>query len=348
MQKTLSELAQTVGGKVIGDGNTQIKSITNIETPSKDALTFVTEEKFLKELTGKDFAAIIVPPSISQFEKPLIQCTNPKLAWARLLWVFHPARQFDGKSSDKAFIHPTAKIGAGTTIEPFAYVGENVVIGDKTVIRAGCYIDRNVIIGNETTLQPNVMVYENCRIGNKVILHAGVVLGADGFGYVMDAGKYFKVPQVGNVIIEDNVEIGANTTIDRATMGSTIIRSGAKLDNLVQIAHNCDIGEHTVASAQVGISGSCTVGKYVTLAGQVGLGDHCEIGDQAIIGAQAGLPTGKKIPPQSAFLGSPARPLEDMKKQFAAQLRSAETLKVVRDLVKRVEALESQNSKVKI
>ncbi|MBI4970634.1 MAG: UDP-3-O-(3-hydroxymyristoyl)glucosamine N-acyltransferase [Candidatus Omnitrophica bacterium] len=340
MQKTLSELAQIVGGKLIGDGNTLIKAITNIETPEKEALTFVTEEKFLGSLAGTTIAAVIVPPSISQFEKPLIQCPNPKLAWARLLWVFHPARAFDGKSSEKAVIHPTAKIGAGVTIESFAVIGENSVIGDRAVVRSGCVIDRNVQIGAETILQPNVMIYENCRVGNRVILHAGTVIGADGFGYVMDAGKYFKVPQLGNVVIEDDVEIGANTTIDRATMGSTIIRRGAKIDNLVQIAHNCDIGEHTVASAQVGISGSCTVGKYVTLAGQVGLGDHCEIGDQAIIGAQAGLPTGKKIPPQSAFLGSPARPLEDMKKQFAAQLRSAETLKVVRDLVKRVEALE--------
>lgn len=344
MQKTLAELAQIVGGEVIGDKNTVITAVTNIETPVKGGLTFITDEKNLEKLHGIEITAVLVPPSISQFEKPLIQCAHPKLAWAKLLWVFHPSRKFDGKSSEKAFVHPSAKIGKEVTIEPFAFVGENSVIGDRSVIRAGAYVDRNVQIGTDTIVHPNVMIYEDCQIGNRVILHAGVVLGADGFGYVMDTstGKHFKVPQVGNVIIEDEVEIGSNTTVDRATIGSTIIRRGAKLDNLVQIAHNCEIGEHSVASAQVGISGSCKVGKYVTFAGQVGLGDHCDIGDQAIIGAQAGLPTGKRIPPKSAFLGSPARPLEDMKKQFAAQLRSAETLQVVRSLVKRIEELESK------
>jgi UDP-3-O-[3-hydroxymyristoyl] glucosamine N-acyltransferase len=346
MQKSLAEIASLVGGNVLGDGKITVQAVTNIETPVPGAITFINDEKFLEKIKGTEFAAVIVPPSISQFEKPLIQVQNPKLAWAKVLWLFHPARQFDGKSSEKAAVHASVKLGKNVTVEPFAVIGENVKIGDNTVIRSGSLIDCNVEIGSDTVIQPNVMIYDNCRIGNRVILHAGVVIGADGFGYVMDAGKYFKVPQVGNVIIEDDVEIGANTTIDRATIGSTIIHRGAKIDNLVQVAHNCEIGDHTVASAQVGISGSCTIGKYVTLAGQVGLGDHCEIGDQAIIGAQAGLPTGKKIPPKSAFLGSPARPLEDMKKQFAAQLRSAETLQVVRDLVKRVEALETKLQEV--
>lgn len=342
MEKTLAEIASLVGGALIGDGNIRIKSVTNIETPERDAITFVNDAKHLEKLAGTGISACLVPQNVTQFEKPIIQCAHPKAAWAKVLWIFHPARRFDGKSVEKAFIHPSAKIGKDVTIEPFAVISENVVLGDRTVVRSGSYLDRDVEIGSDSVIHPNVMIYEDCQVGNRVILHAGVVIGADGFGYVMENGKYLKIPQVGNVIIEDDVEIGANTTIDRATIGSTVIHQGVKLDNLVQVAHNCEIGDHSVASAQVGISGSCTVGKYVTLAGQVGVGDHCEIGDQTIIGAQAGLATGKKIPPQSALLGSPARPFNETKKQFAAQLRSHETRQAVKDLVKRVEALEKQ------
>jgi len=345
MSKTLSELAQLVGGNLIGNGNQVIEAITTIELPQEKAITFASDTKNLDRLKGTNIGAVLVPESLTEFEKPIIQVKHPKIAWAHLLWAFHPAREFDATGSEQAFVHPTASIGNNVTLEPFAVVRENATVGDGSVIRSGAVIDKNATVGSNTVIHPRVMVYQDCQVGSNVILHSGVVVGADGFGYVFDGEKQFKVPQVGNVIIEDNVEIGANSTIDRATVGSTIIRKGVKVDNLVQIAHNCDIGSHTVVCAQVGISGSCTVGQYSTLAGQVGFGDHCEVGNQVIIGAQAGLPTGKKVPDGSILLGSPARPMADMKKQFGAQLRSAETLKVVRDLVKRVEELEKNLDK---
>ncbi len=348
MAKTLSELTNLISGKLIGDDQTAISSVTTIEIPQSGAITFANDEKNLAKLQGTDIAAVLVPESITEFEKPLIQVANPKLAWAHLLWAFHPAREFDQTISENAFVHPSATIGSNVTLEPFSVVRENAKVGDGSVIRSGSIIDKNVTVGSNTIIHPRVTVYQDCQIGSNVILHSGVVVGADGFGYVFDGQRQFKVPQVGNVIIEDHVEIGANSTIDRATAGSTVIHAGVKIDNLVQIAHNCELGSHTVVCAQVGISGSCSVGQYSTLAGQVGFGDHCEVGNQVIVGAQAGLPTGKKVPDGSILLGSPARPMADMKKQFGAQLRSAETLKVVRDLAKRVEELEKKLDKQEV
>ena len=238
-------------------------------------------------------------------------------------------------------------MGTEVTIEPFAFIGKNVAIGNRVVIRSYAYVDENTSIGEDTVIHPHAVLYPNTRIGNRVVIHAGAIIGSDGFGYVFDGRKQAKVPQVGNVVIEDDVEIGACTTIDRATIGSTIIREGVKIDNLVQIGHNVIVGKHTCLSAQVGISGSSKIGNYVTMGGRVGLGDHAEIGDQVMLGAQSGIPSKKKIPPKQIWIGAPARPYQEMRKQVGAQLRSYETQQLVAELKKRIETLEKELNDLK-
>lgn len=347
MEKTLQELAAIVHGNVVGDGSTKISGITSVEYPLAGCLAFIQDGKKLAELEQTPLAALIVNPAIQSSKKPLIQTQNPKLAWAVLIGFFHPPKGYSKTISNQAFVSKTAKIGKEVTIEPFAFIGEGVVIGDRSVIRSHAYLDEGVKIGEDAVIHPHVMLYWNTQIGNRVAIHAGSVLGSDGFGYVFDGQKQAKVPQIGNVVVEDDVEIGACVTIDRATVSSTIIRRGVKIDNLVQIAHNVEIGSHSCLSAQVGISGSSKIGNYVTMGGRVGLADHVEIGDQVMLGAQAGVPTGKKIPPKQIWIGSPARPYDEMRKQVGAQLRVHETQQIVNDLKKRVAALEKELQELK-
>lgn len=343
MHKTVSEIAKLIGGTVAGDGQIPVEGITNLEAPRPGFLTFVTEPDKIRPLEATEISCILAPPGTPPSgKKTLILVDNPKLAWAKLLRVFVPPRVYPGTLSNQALISKSAEIGRGVTIEPFAFIGEKSRIGDGSAIRSGVYVDQDVAIGKNTVIHPNVTIYEGTRIGNEVIIHAGTVIGSDGFGYVFTGKEHFKVPQVGCVIIEDQVEIGANVTIDRATVGATMIRRGTKIDNLVQIAHNVEMGELCVASSQVGISGSSKIGKGVILAGQVGIADHCEVGDGAILGAQAGLPSKKKVPPGQIFFGSPARPYEQARKALAAQGELAAALKKIRELQKRVSELEKE------
>ncbi len=338
--KTASEIAKLVQGTVVGNENLLIKGIASIDAPQEGFITFINESDRVKDLESTPISCILAPPGTTSSFKTLILTKNPKWSWAQLMSLFYPPRTFSGGVSEKAFISPSASIGEQVTIEPFAFVGDRAKIGKGVTIRANAYIDSDVTIGNCTTIHPNVTIYDHTAVGQRVIIHAGTVIGSDGFGYIFTGKENFKVPQVGNVVIEDDVEIGSNVSIDRATTGSTIIRKGVKIDNLVQIAHNVEVGEHTVASSQVGISGSSKIGKNVILAGQVGIADHCEVGDGVILGAQAGLPSRKKIPPRQIFFGSPARPYEAEKKLLAAQSFLAETIKQVRQLARKIEALE--------
>lgn len=340
MSKTVQEIASLIQGIVVGDGGLVISGITNRESPAAGHITFVQEIKYLKELENSDISCLIVPPQVAASSKTIIQCKHPKLAWAKLLSVFFPPDGFSQTVSDRAVISKTAKLGKNVTVEAYALIGENVEIGDESVIRAHAYISKNIKIGNKTIIHPNVMIYENCILGNSVIIHSGTVIGADGFGYVATGEVQEKVPQVGNVIIEDDVEIGALTTIDRATIGSTVIGKGTKIDNQVQIAHNVQIGSYSALSAQTGISGSCKIGSHVTMGGKAGLGDHVEIGDWTMIGAGAGFPSGKKVPGKQILFGQPARPYQEARRQIGAQLRAAEMLDDIRALRKKVEALE--------
>jgi UDP-3-O-[3-hydroxymyristoyl] glucosamine N-acyltransferase len=342
MKKTVEEFAKLVGGTVIGNGKTLIEGITNFENPLKGHISFVQDEKGFKTLEASEIACMIVPKQIGQSSKALIQVEHPKRAWAKLLRELFPAKKFSPGISAQASVAKTTRVGKNVTIEPFVTVGENSEIGDGTVIRSGAFIDENVKIGVDSFIHPNVTIYENSEIGSHVVIHAGTVIGADGFGYVATPSAHEKLPQIGNVVIEDDVEIGACATVDRAAIGSTRIGKGCKIDNLVQIAHNVVIGPHTVISAQTGISGSCKIGSHVTMGGSVGVGDHVEIGDWTMVGAGAGFPSNKKVPGKQIYFGQPARPYAEMRKQFGAQLRAAETLDDVRALKKRVAELEKK------
>ena len=347
MKKTLKELSDIIQGTVVGDGETLISGITSVEQLQAGHLTYLTDQSRLPKLEASPIAALIVPCEIRCSKKPLIQSPNPKLAWAILLGFFRPSQTYSKTVSEQAIIAKSARIGKEVTIEPFAFVGEGVTIGNRSVIRSYAYIDRDTRIGDDAIIHPHTMLYLNTQIANRVIIHAGSIIGADGFGYVLDGRKQAKIPQVGNVVIQDDVEIGACVTIDRATVGSTIIGQGTKIDNLVQIAHNVEIGSHSCLSAQVGISGSSKIGNYVVMGGRVGLGDHSEIGDHATLGAQSGVPSKKKIPPKQVWIGSPARPYEEMRKQVGAQLKSYETQQLVLELKKRIESLEKELNELK-
>jgi UDP-3-O-[3-hydroxymyristoyl] glucosamine N-acyltransferase len=342
VNKTVEEIARIVGGSIVGDGKTVIEGITNIENPLKGHITFAQDEKGFKALETSEIACLIVPKQVQQSSKVLIQVDHPKRAWAKLLRDLFPARKFSGTVSAQAVIAKTAKLGKNVTVEAFVSIGENTMISEGTVLRSGSFIDDNVKIGTNCVIHPNVTIYRDSDIGANVIIHAGTVIGADGFGYVATPTGQEKLPQVGNVVIEDDVEIGACCTVDRAALGSTRICKGVKIDNLVQVAHNVVLGQHTVISAQTGISGSCKIGAHVTMGGSVGVGDHVEIGDWAMIGAGAGFPSNKKVPGKQIYFGQPARPYAEMRKQFGAQLRSAETLDDVRALKKRVAELEKK------
>ena len=342
MSKTVQELGALLGGKVVGDGKTPITGITNIESPGAGLITFIQDAKNLKTLEASEIACLIVSPQINASSKPLIQVEYPKLAWAKLLSHFFPAQTYSQTISERAVIAKTAKIGKHVTIEDYAVISEGVEIEDEAVIRAHVFIGKKAAIGKQTIVHPNAVIYDHCKIGHRAVIHSGSVIGADGFGYVATPHSQEKIPQVGNVIIEDDVEIGALVTIDRATIGSTRIGQGTKIDNQVQIAHNVQIGPHTVISAQTGISGSSKVGAHVTMGGKVGLGDHVEIGDWTTVGAGAGFPSGKKVPAKQIFFGQPARPYAEARKQIGAQLRSAEMMEDIKVLKRRINELEKQ------
>ncbi len=342
MVKTVQEISELIRGKVIGDPLLTVTGITNMETPGPGLITFIQDEKGLSVMESTEITCLIVPSSVQASKKTIIQVPQPKLAWAKLLSEFFPPRKFSGKVSKEASVAKSAKIGKNVTLEPYAVIGENAVLGDDCVVCSHSVVGPEVKIGSQTILHPGVVIYEKCEVGNSVILHAGCVIGADGFGYVTTGEGQKKVPQVGNVVIEDQVELGAGVTIDRATIGSTRICKGVKIDNQVQVGHNVTIGPHTVISAQTGISGSSKVGAFVTMGGKVGLGDHVEIGDWTMMGAGAGVPSGKKIPGKQIYFGQPARPYAEARRQIGAQLRAAEMMDDIRALRKRVEELEKK------
>jgi len=335
MSKTVQDIAQLIDGKVVGDGSLAISGITNIENLQDGHITFINDEKYLPAVEDSGIACIIATPEIASSKKTLIHHPYPKLDFAHLLTAFFP------KPQPKPGVSKNISLGENVTLGKNLSIADFVVIEDGASM-AGCYIGPNVSVGNHSTIYPNAVIYYNCKVGNNVTLFANCVIGSDGFGFVNTGKGQFKVPQVGNVVLEDDVEIGACTTIDRATMGSTIIHRGVKLDNLVQVAHNVEIGEHTVASSFTGISGSTKIGKNCTIAGGVGLADHCTIGDNVILCASAGIPSKKKISDGQVFLGSPARPIEQAKKQFGAIAVLPRIIDKVSKLEKRIKELENK------
>jgi UDP-3-O-[3-hydroxymyristoyl] glucosamine N-acyltransferase len=302
--RTLADLATFVGGKVVGDGDLIINRVASIEEAGNGEITFLSNARYAKYLQRSAASAVIVGTGaaveyVGRTGASFLETDDPYVAFAKILQLFAPPVLLNPTCSPQANIDASAVIDDGVTVFPHVYVGARAEIGRNTIIYPGVFIGDDCKIGCDCVLHPNVVVRHGCKIGSRVILHAGVVIGSDGFGYAGHGDSRVKIPQVGIVVVEDDVEVGANTTVDRATLGRTVIGRGAKIDNLVQIAHNVSIGEHSIVAAQAGIAGSTKVGKHVTIAGQVGIVNHVEIGDGATIGPQSGIP---KSVPAGAFL----------------------------------------------
>lgn len=340
MEKSLNTLAEIVSGKVIGDGSVLIYRVAGIEDACEGDITFIANQKYISLLSETKASAVIASPDIvSELKDKNILCVkNPYLAFARVHEVFAPVPVLFKGIHPKAEINPHVKIGESVSIYADVYIDEGAAIGSGVVLYPGVYVGRNVSIGDNTVVYSNVSIREGSSIGKRVIIHCNSVVGSDGFGFAKDGAKLYKVPQTGIVRIEDDVEIGACVTIDRATLGETVIKRGTKIDNLVQIAHNVVIGEDSIIVAQVGVSGSTKIGSRVTLAGQVGVVGHIEVGDDVVIGAQSGV--AHNIPAKSVFSGSPAIPHRDWLKAVNIFAKLHEMRKTVLDLEKRVKELE--------
>ena len=337
MKKTLHELAELVEGRVSGDEGQWIEGITGIDEAGPADLTFAVPPHLDRAAASKA-AAVIIPDSVESFSKPAIRVTNPRVAFMRLLTLFHPLPQVE------VGVHPTAVVGKNVSIAQNVavmaqvFIGNDVTIEEGTLLYPHTFIGDGSTIGRDCIIHPNVTLREQTVLGNRVIVQSGAVLGGDGFGFVTVEGEHLKVPQVGNVVIEDDVEIGTNTAIDRATTGSTIVKRGTKIDNLVHIAHNDNIGEHCFIVAQTGISGSVTVGHHVTLAGQTGTAGHINIGANSVFIGRAGI---TKDTPENYFgAGTPARPHQEWVREQVSLHKLPATLKKIRDLEKRLEELE--------
>jgi len=343
MKMTLKNIAELIGA-VTDNPEIEITDIAKIETAGKSEITFLHNPKYFHLIDSTGAAAVIVPKDFNIEKKiPLLKVDNPYQAFLKILIAFHPIVPVAEKGINKlSYIHETAVIGKDPSIGAFVSVGASSVIGDNSQIQSNVTIGQNVKIGDNVIIYSNVSVRENCEIGNNVIIQNGAVIGSDGFGFAPNQSEYDKIPQVGNVIIEDNVEIGANTCIDRATLGSTIIRKGAKLDNLLQIAHNVEIGSNTVMAAQSGVSGSTKIGQHCMIGGQVGFVGHISIGNGVMIGAQAGIAGNLKD--GSIVTGTPSREIAKQRKIDACLGRLPDMVYKIKDLEKAVDALNIKQS----
>ena len=334
---TLRELAGRVSARLAPESeDVEISSVASLADANPGDISFFGNPKYLGALRKTRATAVLLPESFTeQMPAHGLYVEDPSAAFAQILPLFTPQPITHAPGIHRsAVISPEAVIGEGCSIGPLVVIEKGAQIGSHATIEAKCFIGQEVTLGSHCHLHPNVTIRERCRIGNRVILHSGVVIGADGFGYEFRDGCQQKIPQTGSVQIDDDVEIGANSAVDRARFGRTWIQRGTKIDNLVQIGHNVTIGEHCILCAQVGISGSTRIGNYVTLAGKVGLSGHIEIGDQVMIGAMSGL--AKNVPSKTIMFGAPAQPIREYKENYAL-------LKNIRKLYNRVKALEAKN-----
>jgi len=340
---TSSDLAKHVGGSMLGDGNISILRVASLEYAGEGDIAYVEDEK-LFEAANKTKASCLIAPAGASLEVPCrIEVKNPKLAFALIAEVLHPPKQRQPEIHHTADISPAAKTGNDVFIGAFVCIGEHSTVGDRTQIRAGAKIGDNVTVGSDCVIHPNVFLEDGVTIGNGVILHDGVVIGADGFGYVRGEMGYHKFPQIGTVVIEDDVELGANTCVDRAALGRTRIGRGTKIDNMVHVGHNCDIGERVVIAAQTGISGSVVIEDDCVIGGQVGFGDHIRVLSGAVIGSKAGILPGKIVRP-GVWWGIPIQPLDEYKRLNAHISRLPQVRQELKELTERVRMLEDQLS----
>jgi UDP-3-O-[3-hydroxymyristoyl] glucosamine N-acyltransferase len=341
----LRDIAQFLGATLEGNPDQEISGVAKIEEAGAGALTFLANPKYARFLASTHASAVIVGPTIKVEDRPpdfppltLVRVADPYVGFVRVLAKFHPPQPpLPPGIHPSAVIDPTATLGAGVRIGPHAVIGARCRVGDRTMIAACAVIGDDVHIGGDCIVYPNVSVREGCRIGERCILQPGAVIGSDGFGFAPQPdGAYEKIPQMGIVVIEDDVEIGANTTVDRATLGETRIKKGVKLDNLIQVAHNVVIGENTVMAAQSGISGSTRVGKNVMVAGQVGFTGHIEVADGVKVGAQSGVHRSLTTP-NGTYFGTPAYPHREAMRIYGSFPQLPDLLATVRNLVKRLD-----------
>ncbi|NOZ25314.1 MAG: UDP-3-O-(3-hydroxymyristoyl)glucosamine N-acyltransferase [Nitrospirae bacterium] len=333
----LKDLAERIGATPLSDDDVDIRGVGGIDSAEEGFLTFVADRRLISRLKTSAAAAVIVKEPIEGIDIPQIAAENPLLAFARALEVFYvnPPRPKGVMSG--AVVSGSARLGRDVTVHPMSFLADGVSVGDRTVIYPGAFVGENSTIGEDCVIHPNVTIREGVTIGSRVIIHAGAVIGSDGFGYVFADDRHHKIPQVGGVIIGDDVEIGAAATIDRATTGNTRIGEGTKIDNLVQIGHNVSIGKHCIIVAQVGIGGSTDIGDYVTLAGQVGVADHVHIEDGCIVGAKSGVQGRLR---KGVYSGIPVMPHFRWLKARALYEKLPELQKKIRELEKRISSAE--------
>jgi UDP-3-O-[3-hydroxymyristoyl] glucosamine N-acyltransferase len=335
----LSDIHALVGGELHGEATVTIASVASLQEADSHALCFLANDKAIKSIQNLHAGALLVHRHLPTLDIPQIVVGNPLLAFAQVAQHFFvPPRVPRGMAEDITQ-GSDLRMGADPSIWPFVTLGDRVTIGDRVTLYPGVFIGSDSKIGDDSVLYPNVVVREGCSLGSRVIVHSGTVIGSDGFGYVQHEGRHHKIPQLGGVIIEDDVELGANVTIDRATLGNTVIKRGTKVDNLVQIAHNVSVGEHSIVVAQVGIAGSTTIGHHVMIGGQAGLADHIHVGDQVMIAARAGV--NRSLEPNQIVSGAPVMPHETWMKAQAVIPRLPELRQLVRNLEQRVATLET-------
>jgi UDP-3-O-[3-hydroxymyristoyl] glucosamine N-acyltransferase len=346
MEFSAEQIAGILSGEIHGDPNVTVKGLAKIEEGQTGALSFLSNPKYEEYIytTGSSICIVnktFEPAKDLPSTLTLIKVDDAYACFAKLLEVYSQMSKKQPKIENPSFIAENATVGEGLYLGAFAYIGDNAKIGNNVTIYPNVYIGENVVIGDGTILHPGASVYSDCKIGNNCIIHAGVIIGGDGFGFAPDAnGEYQKVPQIGNVILEDNVEVGSNTTIDRATMGSTIIRRGVKIDNLCQIAHNVEVGKNTAMAAQVGIAGSAKIGEHVMIGGQAGISGHLHIADGTKIVAQSGIPSSVKK--AETLMGSPGIPMEDFKKSYFGFRKLPFILNKIQELEKKIKDLTKE------
>jgi UDP-3-O-[3-hydroxymyristoyl] glucosamine N-acyltransferase len=343
---TLAELAARVGGTVEGDGALRLEGVAPLEDATASDLSFLSNRKYRAAFEASKAGAVVVEPDVEvPAGRALLRAPNAYLAFAKIATLFHPPREAVPEVAPEAVIHPSAEVHPSAQVMPLASVGPGAVVGARTILHPGVHVGEESRIGEDCILYPNVVVRERCLIGNRVILQPGCVIGSDGFGYALDlegeghGPRHYKIPQAGNVIIEDDVEIGANTCVDRATLASTIVRRGAKIDNLVQIAHNVEVGPLCILASQVGISGSTKLGMGVAAWGQAGIIGHLTIGDRANIAAQSGVTS--DVAPGARVAGSPHKPDVQWARNAAVYDRLTDMRRELRELRKEVDRLKA-------
>ena len=339
MKTTLKEIAKLIDGTIIGDENIHITGVSGIKEAKKGDITFIANSKYMNLMDATNASAIITSSDVNSGPKTIIKTDNPSLAFSRLVSLLAPNEDKHPEGiHSTAIIGNSVKLGKNVAIQPYVVVEDYAEIDDNAVLYSGVYLGHHAKIGKNCIIYPSVSIRERVTIGDRVIIHSGSVIGSDGFGFATVKGVHHKIPQIGTVAIEDDVEIGANVTIDRARFDKTVVGRGTKIDNLVQIAHNVIIGENSIVVAQAGISGSTVIGREVILAGQSGVVGHINIGDGSIVAAQAGVT--KSVPPNTKVSGYPAKPHNVAKRVNACVQRLPEMMKTIKDLQSRIEELE--------